>query len=154
MCFFPSMKNCTLATKNASSPHSFWSRWLKLTFCRELDCLDRHIRSFCVFDLFQVRKHNTTKKCNLKKKLEVFLNFIIQKFKQLGMWRPAVWKWNKITTFVYLWNRRWICTFCRNPISLYFLSKSFSLRFTEKTEKQTFHGNSLLFFVYVFHFGE
>ena len=42
---------------------------VKQTFCKELDCLesprglDRHIRSFCVFDIFPViKKHNTNEK--------------------------------------------------------------------------------------------
>ena len=32
------------------------------SFSRELDCLDRHIRSFCVFDLFRVKKTQRKRK--------------------------------------------------------------------------------------------
>ena len=57
------LKNCTLATKNASSPTVFDHRSLKQTsFCRELDCQDRHSRSFSVLDLVPLKEHNTDEK--------------------------------------------------------------------------------------------
>ena len=74
----------------------FLTWWLKQTsFCRELDCLDRHNRSFCVFDHVPLKKH--TLETLSKKILEnVFQKLIIQKFKKMGMWRPAPsgCKWN------------------------------------------------------------
>ena len=62
------------------------------------------IRSFCVFDIFLVRKTQHKRK-NLtfsKKNENIFQNFIIHTFKKLGMRRPApsVCKWNKIINFV------------------------------------------------------
>ena len=57
-CVPPTHKKCTLATQNASSPTVFelHIRLKQTSFCRELNCLDRHFRSFCVFDFFPVKK--------------------------------------------------------------------------------------------------
>ena len=75
---FP-LKNCTLATKNASSPTVLdLGGWMR----------------------FRSRSSKKTlhKRKNVKNQI-FFKNLIL---KELGMWSPApsVWKWNKIINFV------------------------------------------------------
>ena len=84
----------------------FLSEWLKQTsFCRELGCLDRDIRSFCVFDIFPLKKHNTDDKAlhSHENKFKIFFKKnLFKNWKKLGMWSPApsVCKWNKVINFV------------------------------------------------------
>ena len=65
--------------------HSFWPRWLKQTFCTELEFLDHHICSFCIFNLFPVKKNTTqTKNRKIKKKYIYVSKFYSSKIQKNG----------------------------------------------------------------------
>ena len=54
----------------------------KTSFCRELDCIDHHIRSFCVFDLVPVNKtQHKWKKRNIfsQKCFKIFFKLLLFK---------------------------------------------------------------------------
>ena len=85
------------------SSHSFWPRRGNTSFCRKLNCLDRHIPLFN-YSISYHWKHATQKKICIfwKKKLICFSNFYFSEIRKISMWRsaPGHCKWNKIITFV------------------------------------------------------
>ena len=79
MCF-PIPLKIALRPQKCIFPHCFWPRWLKQTsFCRQLDYLDCHIRSFCVFDLLPLIKKTHEKTRDLKK--IIFFNILFKNSK-------------------------------------------------------------------------
>ena len=135
--FFPPPEKLDFGHLKCIFSHRFWHGWLKQTsFCRELDCLDRHLCSFCVFNLVPVLnfRSGSREKADFKIYIYIFQNFI-QKLKKLGLWCPAtsVCKWNKIKKNCAIFEIVGEDTFSAGPPkSLYFPSKSFSLDFTTK----------------------